>query len=136
MRALSPSDTLPKSRSACKAVQAAIGMDAASTKLSDGDFPPTAVFFGQLGIASPSLQIQKAAHQIAGLERGGISPGRDHFASNVATRDKRKIGTQNEPQLALTNLPVNWIDARGANAHKNLIGVRSWVRKCNCSTPP
>jgi len=34
-----------RSRSACKAVQPAIGRDAASVKLSDGDFKATAVFF-------------------------------------------------------------------------------------------
>jgi hypothetical protein len=42
MRALALFDNLPK-RSACKAVQAAIGMDAASAKLSDDGFNETAV---------------------------------------------------------------------------------------------
>jgi hypothetical protein len=45
MRAVVPFDNLPKSRSACTAVQPAIGRDAASMKLSDGDFKATAVFF-------------------------------------------------------------------------------------------
>jgi hypothetical protein len=72
-------------------------------------------------------QIQKADHEITGLELGGFRAGRDDFASNVATRDIRKIRTHDEPQLALTNLPIDWINTRGAHAYKNLIGVRSWL---------
>jgi hypothetical protein len=42
--------------------------------------------------------------------------------AGYTARDEWKLGTQDEPPLALTNLPVDRIDARGANAHKNLIG--------------
>jgi len=97
-------------------------------KLSDGDFKATAGFLcdGQFGIASPSLQFHKTDYGIAGLALSGFRPSRDDFASNVAARDEWKLGTQDEAQLTLTNLPVDRIDARGANAHKNLVG--QWPR--------
>jgi hypothetical protein len=69
--------------------------------------------------------LHKTDHGIAGLELSGFRPGRDDFASNVAARHEWKRGTQDEPQLALTNLPVDRIDARGANPH---IFAPPWAR--------
>jgi hypothetical protein len=82
---------------------------------------------GKLGIASPSPQIHERDHGIAAFELGGFGIDRDHFTSDVATRTIRKLGTQDEPQLALTNLSIDWIDARGPQTHKHLIGSRSWL---------
>ena len=85
--------------------------------------PPTPV-------AATSIRFERRKDRLILRQRFGTVGVAAWPAQRLAVRTKQiapLVEAFEEPQLALTNLPVNRINAHGAYAHKNFIGVRSWL---------